>query len=89
MTFWGYFFGGNAIFIIWEYILQVNRAEQALIYVVMLIHLLWIVIATVGVFNSADIYKAKKIKLGQTYGMATAAKIATVVLILSSIGNAL
>ena len=42
-----------------------------------------------GVFNSADIYKAEKIKLGQTYGIATAAKVATVVLILSAIGNAL
>ena len=89
VTFWGYFFGGNAIFTIWENTLQVNRAEQAFIYLVMLIHISWIVLATLGVFNSANIYKAKKIKLGQTYGMATAAKIATVVIILSSIGNAL
>lgn len=42
-----------------------------------------------GVFNAADIYKAEKIKIGTTYGYATAAKISCVVLILSSIGNAL
>ena len=89
VTFWGYLIGGNFIFIIWEYFLKINRAEQDITYFVMLIHLLWIVLATMGVFNSANIYKAKKIKLGQTYGIATAAKVATVVLILSAIGNAL
>ena len=42
-----------------------------------------------GVFNAADIYKNQMIKAGQPYGYATAAKVAVVLLILSSIGNAL
>ena len=89
VTFWGYFFGGNAIFRVWEYVLVSNRAEQGLIYFVGIIHLVWLVLSVMGVFNSAERYKKQKIKSGQTYGYATAAKIGTVVLILSAIGNAL
>ena len=40
-----------------------------------------------GVFNAADNYKAEKITKGETYGYATAAKVAVVLLILSGIGN--
>ncbi len=89
VTFWGYFFGGNAIFRVWEYVLVSNRAEQGLIYFVGIIHLVWLVLSVMGVFNSAERYKKQMIKSGQTYGYATAAKIGTVVLILSAIGNAL
>ena len=40
-----------------------------------------------AVFNAADIYKEEKIKSNQTYGYATAAKVAVVILALSTIGN--
>jgi len=49
----------------------------------------WNILAVIGVFNAADIYKNKKIQSGQPYGYATAAKIAVVVLILSAIGNSI
>ena len=88
-TFWGYFFGANAIFQILEYSLVSNRAGTGTLYFIGIIHLIWLVLSVMGVFNSADFYKAEKIRLGQTYGIATAAKVATVVLILSAIGNAL
>jgi hypothetical protein len=60
-----------------------------LVYFVIFVTIVWNIFAIMGVFNAADIYKAEKIKIGTTYGYATAAKIGCVVLILSSIGNAL
>ena len=61
--------------------------EQDILTLIYIAHLIWIVLAVMGVFNSADRYKAQKIKSGETYGYATAAKIGVVVIILSSIGN--
>ena len=88
-TFWLYFFVGNKVFVLFEYLLLKNESEVAFFYFVVILHIIWTALSVMGVFNSANIYKAKKIKLGQTYGYATAAKIASVLLILSSIGNAL
>ena len=84
VTFWGYYFGGNAVFVIIESMLMKSR-EQGILTLVYIAHLIWIVLAVMGVFNSADRYKAQKIKLGETYGYATAAKIGVVVIILSNI----
>ena len=61
----------------------------SLVYLILVVIIIWNIFAIIGVFNAADIYKAEKIKIGTTYGYATAAKISCVVLILSSIGNAL
>ena len=61
--------------------------EEGILTLVNVAHFIWVVLAVMGVFNSADRYKAQKIKSGETYGYATAAKIGVVVIILSSIGN--
>ena len=55
----------------------------------LIIYIIWIVLSAMGVFNAADIYKAEKIKKGLPYTMATAAKVAVVLLILSGIGNSI
>lgn len=88
-TFWLYFFVGNKVFVLFEYLLLKNEAETPILYFVVILHIIWTALSVMGVFNSANIYKTEKIKRGQTYGYATAAKIATVLLVLSSIGNAL
>jgi len=88
-TFWLYFFVGNKVFVLFEYLLLKNESETPIFYFIVILHIIWTALSIMGVFNSANIYKAKKIKQGQTYGYATAAKIATVLLVLSSIGNAL
>ena len=49
--------------------------------------IVWNVLAVMAVFNSAEIYKVKKIKLGETYVWSTSAKVVSVILILSGIGN--
>ena len=56
-------------------------------YLAVLAVIVWNVLAVMGVFNAANIYTVEKVKKGQTYGYATAAKIASVILILSTIGN--
>ena len=84
ITFWGYFVGGN---IVGNVLLLAAQSEKGLVPFVLLVIIGWNVFAVMGVFNSANIYKAEKIKQGQTYGYATAAKIACVVLILSGIGS--
>ena len=88
-TFWLYFFVGNKVFVLFEYLLLKNESETPIFYFIVILHIIWTALSIMGVFNSANMYKAKKIKQGQTYGYATAAKIATVLLVLSSIGNAL
>ena len=56
---------------------------------VSLIMIGWNIFAIIGVFKAADIYKYEMIKIGHSYGYATAAKIAVVILILSAIGRAI
>jgi len=86
-TFWLYFIGGNAV----ANLLALLAVSEGLgmVMFVFVIFIVWNIFAIMGVFNAADIYKNEKIKSGQTYGYATAAKVAVVLLILSSIGNAL
>ena len=86
-TFWLYFIVGNMIGNLM--VLGAASEGMGLVYFVMFVTVVWNIFAIMGVFNAADIYKAEKIKIGTTYGYATAAKISCVVLILSSIGNAL
>ena len=82
-TFWGYFIGGNAALTLLSFGLKDNDA----VYFVMVVQIVWYILAIMGVFKAADIYKAEKIKMGQTYEYATAAKIACVILALAAIGN--
>ena len=86
-TFWLYFIVGNMIGNLM--VLGAASEGMGLVYFVIFVTVVWNIFAIMGVFNAADIYKAEKIKIGTTYGYATAAKISCVLLILSSIGNAL
>ena len=85
ITFWGYFIGGNAFINLLTLASQGDDSGVAILLLICTI--VWNVLAVMGVFKAANIYKAAKINEGDTYGFATAAKIATVILILSAIGN--
>jgi hypothetical protein len=86
-TFWLYFIGGNMFL---SLLMLLGASEgKGMVMFVLIIKVGWSIFATIGVFNAAEIYKSEKINLGESYGYATGAKITTVVLILSSIGNAL
>ena len=89
ISFWGYFIGANAVINLLLYLMGPNPSDGGVQVLLIFFGVVWNILAVMGVFNSADIYKAEKIKIGQTFGIATAAKVATVVLILSRIGNAL
>ena len=86
LTFWGFFVGGNILF---------NTAtiifvdSPTLIIMNLIFFVVWNVLAVMGVFNAADIYKAEKMRRGLPYTPATAAKVAVVLLILSGIGNSI
>jgi hypothetical protein len=86
LTFWGYFFGGNILFNVLTLIFGNN---PTLIMIILIFYIVWIVLSAMGVFNAAEIYKAEKIKQGLPYTMATTAKVAVVLLILSGIGNSI
>ena len=86
LTFWGFFVGGNILFNTATIIFSDN---PALIIINLIFFVIWNVLSVMGVFNAADIYKAKKIKQGLPYTPATAAKVAVVLLILSGIGNSI
>jgi len=85
VTFWGYFIGGNAVINVLTLILT----SSSFVIIIILALVIWNVAAIIGVFKSANIYKAEKIKQGKDYIWANAAKIGSVLLILSAIGNAL
>jgi hypothetical protein len=89
ITFWGYFLGGNAVFKIWIMLLISNNDSKEDISLFIILNIIWSIFAIIAVFNSAAIYKAKKIKEGLEYPWATTAKIACIVLALSSIGNSI
>ena len=89
VTFWGYFIGGNVIFQTILVALSNNAEAGEAIIFLFVAYCIWIFLCVIGVFNSADIYKAKKIKAGELYGWATTAKVTSVILILSAIGNSL
>ena len=84
LTFWGFFVGGNILFNAATIIFADN---PTLIMMNLILFVLWNVLAVMGVFNAADIYKAEKMKQGLPYTAATIAKVAVVLLILSAIGN--
>lgn len=88
-TFWLYFVLANVVLNVLGLVIDspLYDANIKLLYIILTV--IWNVLAVIGVFNSADIYKAKKIKAGEPYGWATTAKVVTVILILSAIGNSL
>ena len=84
-TFWLYFIVAN---IIGNFMLAGAATESlGLVYFVLAVIAGWNIFAVMGVFNSADNYKIDKIKSNQSYGYATAAKVACVILVLSGLGN--
>lgn len=86
-TFWLYFIVANMV---GNVLVMLAESEgSGMITFVNIIRIGWNIFAVLGVFNAAYIYKSEMIKLGQSYGYATAAKIAVVVLILSAIGNSI
>ena len=85
-TFWLYFVVVNMFL---NFISLIAMESEGLIIFVFIVWIGWNIFAVMGVFNAADNYKAEKIKIGETYGYATAAKVAVVLLILSGIGNAI
>ena len=84
LTFWGFFVGGNILFNAATIIFADN---PTLIMMNLILFVLWNVLAVMGVFNAADIYKSEKMKQGLPYTAATVAKVLVVLLILSAIGN--
>ena len=66
-----------------------NNDSKEDISLFIILNIIWSIFAIIAVFNSAAIYKAKKIKEGLEYPWATTAKIACIVLALSSIGNSI
>ena len=86
-TFWLYFVVANMI----GNFLIISAASEGggMVTFVSLIMIGWNIFAIIGVFKAADIYKYEMIKIGHSYGYATAAKIAVVILILSAIGRAI
>ena len=89
ITFWGYFLGGNAVFKTWIMLLVSNKDSKEDISLFIILNIIWSIFAIIAVFNSAAIYKAKKIKEGLEYPWATTAKITCIVLAISSIGNSI
>ena len=86
-SFWLYFIRGNSVGNILSLIVA-SKGSGMLMFALLII-IIWNIFAVMAVFNAAEIYKKDKIKLGQSYGYATAAKVASILLILSGIGSAL
>lgn len=86
LTFWGFFVGGNILLNASTIIFLDN---PTLIIINLIFFVIWNVLAVMGVFNAANIYKAEKMKKGQPYTAANVAKVAVVLLILSAIGNSI
>ena len=85
-TFWWYFIGANVMILVTVLnFFTLGVEDTYAFYLVIFISIMWNILAIMGVFNAADIYKAEKIKKGLDYGWATAAKISCVILILSAI----
>ena len=86
LTFWGFFVGGNILLNASTIIFLDN---PTLIIINLIFFVIWNVLAVMGVFNAANIYKAEKMKKGQPYTAANVAKVAVILLILSAIGNSI
>ena len=86
-TFWLYFIVANMVGNV--LVMLAGSEGSGMITFVNIIRIGWNIFAVLGVFKAADIYKNEMTKAGQSYGYATAAKIAVVILILSAIGNSI
>jgi protein-S-isoprenylcysteine O-methyltransferase Ste14 len=82
VVFWGFFIGGNIFF---NMIMHFSKDE--FLGFLLLIHFIWIAFSVYLIFRNAEIFKQQKIKNKENYGQATAAKIATVLIVLAGIGN--
>lgn len=89
-TFWLYFIGGNFLInICLSLIINSNNIINLKIplFFIMILSLCWNFLCILGIFNSANKYKISKIKNKETYGYATAAKIISILLVLSGLGR--
>jgi len=88
-TFWLYFVLANVVLNFLGLVIDspLYDANVKLLYIILTV--IWNVLAVIGVFNSANVYKAEKIKINESYVWATVAKVATILLILSAIGNSI
>ena len=86
IMFWGYFIGVNFLITLLMFAFGQNDGAQSLLGV---LRIVWMIVGTIGVFKSADIYKKKKIKERLEYPLATTAKVACIILTVSSIGQSI
>lgn len=89
VTFWVYLIGGNFAFKTLTILLDSNKADTEVVMFVIILNVIWNILAIMGVFNSANIYKAEKIQKGLNYPLATTAKVVTVILVIAAIGNSI
>ena len=82
VAFWGFFIGGN---IILNVLIDISK-EEFIIFLIA-VHLIQIVFSVYLIFRNAEIFKQQRIKNKENYGQATAAKIATILIVLATIGN--
>ena len=88
-TFWLYFILANVVLNALALVLNDPLYDANIRSFYLIIYVIWNVLAVTGVFNSANIYKAEKIKINESYVWATVSKVATILLILSAIGNSI
>ena len=88
-TFWLYFILANVVLNALALVLNDPLYDVNISSFYLIIYVIWNVLAVIGVFNSANIYKAEKIKINESYVWATVSKVATILLILSAIGNSI
>ena len=84
-TFWGGYVGGNIVGNLLLFWIKTGLFFKIIFGAV----IIWNILMIYMVFMAADEYKASSIHDGKSYGWATAAKIAVVLLTLSAIGNSL
>jgi hypothetical protein len=88
-AFWLYFVLANVVLNVLGLVIDSPLYDVNIKLLYIILNVIWNVLAVIGVFNSADVYKAEKIKINESYVWATVAKVATILLILSAIGNSI
>lgn len=88
-TFWLYFILANVVLNVLGLVIDSPLYGENIKLFYIILTVIWNVLAVIGVFNSADVYKAEKIKINESYLWATVAKVASILLILSAIGNSI
>ena len=83
ISFWLYFVGANFFLNI------LTLFFPDYVIVLSIVWIIWMVIFVQVLFEEADKYKIEKQKINQPYGWAIAAKVVSVLLILSAVGNSL